>query len=152
MVIYVPGFKAPPPPWDDYSPPPPLWASPLPCWLCFPPPPPVGHDMKVTLLQPSSMCAVSLFPPHPPCGLSAKRSTVDMKEEASFNYLNNDIKFSLYFTMVSLHVATRNHSMDHVGCKSRRCSFQPQLTCVHQGCQRPLRRGTSEDPEFQKET
>ena len=85
--------------------------------VSFPPTPPVGCDMKVTLLQPSSMCAVSyVFPPIPPCGLSAKRSTVDMKEETSSNLLNSDIKFSLFFTMVWLHVATRNHFVDLVGC------------------------------------
>ena len=34
--------------------------------VSFPPTPPVGCDMKLTLLQPSSMCAVSyVFPPTP---------------------------------------------------------------------------------------
>ena len=136
MIIYVPGFTATPP----------QGGFPL------PPHPPVGRDMKLNCSSHPPCALWVMFPPHPPCGLSAKRSTVDMKEETSSNLLNNDIKFSLYFTMVLLHVATRNRSMDRVGCKSRRCSFQPQVTCIHQGYQRPLRRGTSENPEFPKET
>ena len=76
IYIYVPGFHATLPPMALLCAPTPLWDVDL-----HPPTHPVGCDIKLIVLQPHPDVRYELCcPPPPPCGLSAKRSTVDMKE------------------------------------------------------------------------